>query len=118
MPPVRHRLPGRIFWLHTLALAVLSPTAGKRRIDAGIQKIEQEREETRIKNDALVCENIYLREELYRLQGDNNLFRVQDEMNSAIGQEKPHHHAPSWACPDMETTVSMPRPNPITTCPN
>lgn len=114
MPPVRHRLPGRIFWIRTLTVAALSPVAGKRRIDAMIQETEQELQDELIKNEALVSENTYLREELYRIQGDNNLFRVQDEMNLAVNQKKPRPRTTSWACTDMETTVSMPRPDPVT----
>lgn len=118
MPPVRHRLPGRIFWIRTLMIAIVSPSAGKRRIDAGIQQTEQELLEERLKNDGLIEDNRYLREELYRVQADNNLFHVQDDMNRVSRAGNPHARTTSWACPDMETTLSMPRPDTAATCPN
>lgn len=86
-----NRKPGRVFWITTFAVGVLSPGTGKRRIKRRMQEIHQDNETLRQDNKSLKCrnselmsENEFLRGELRRVEGENAMFLVQDEMNLAL----------------------------------
>jgi hypothetical protein len=91
MPP---REPGRIFWLWTFIVGVFSPGKGKRRINSRMQELYQYARAVEERNSVLTSENSFLRRELGRVEGERNLFLVQDEMNAGI-------HEPGFASTNL-----------------
>ncbi len=82
------RKPGRIFWTWTFIVGVFSPGKGKRRINSRMQELYQYIRALEKRNSELTSENMYLRKELHRSEGERNLFLVQDEMNAAIHESR------------------------------
>lgn len=78
------RKPGRIFWIGTFAVGIFSPGSGKRRVNSRMQELHRERVSLRDLNSELTSENQFLRRELHKLQGANNAFHVQDEINTGL----------------------------------
>lgn len=97
--------PGRASRLLTTALDAMFPATGTRRIN-----MRQENEALHVRNSELTSECRYLRRELSRVQGENNLFREQDDFNAAI-------HEPQFMSAnlpfgnDAESTMAFSVPN-------
>lgn len=78
------RKPGRIFWVYSFVVGVFSPGTGKRRVNTLMQNLHKDNKALRRSNSELTSENEHLRTALYSVQGQNNMFLVQDEMNAAL----------------------------------
>lgn len=101
------RKPGRIFWVLTFAVGVISPGTGKRRINRRMQELHKgiESRDRTIRslkqlNSDMASGNLSLRRELYASVGKNNTFLAQDEMNDALIQRDT-----SWTDATMPLTV-------------
>jgi hypothetical protein len=98
------RKPGRVFWLLTFAIGVISPGRGKRRINRRMQEIYQAYKSSQEHNLSLTSDVKFLRGELRRLQGENNTFYLQDDINEVM-RNMPTSH--SFGSDDTETTMPL-----------
>lgn len=98
----------RRFWLWTRTIDVFSPGRGKRRINIRMQEMQKDLDAALKQNSELTSENKFLRTELQRITGENNLFRVQDEMNAAIRESAFTPPPPNLLfSSDAETTAPL-----------
>lgn len=91
----RRRGPGRLFWIHTFAVGIASPSKGKRRIAAEMDDLRQKLESVQSEND-------YLREELAREVEKNRVHRARAENDPAARLGVP----PAWAVTDSEVNMA------------
>lgn len=92
------RKPGRIFWIGTFAVGIFSPGTGKRRVNSRMQELHRNCVSLQDRNSELTSDNQSLRRELYKLQGANNAFHMQDEINTGLIPP---------ACADTESTMPL-----------
>lgn len=101
------RRPGRVFWLWTAAADVLAPGTGKRRINSRMQELYEDGQNAHTRISELASEVRFLRRELHRVEGQNNMFLVQDEMNLVPLKGPPPEETNQPVSNDTETTIPL-----------
>lgn len=82
------RKPGLGFWIHVRLADLFSPGSGSHRINARLREAYEDGQGAHVRNSALTEEVKFLRRELFRVQGENNMFHVQDAIN-LVGTSEP-----------------------------